>query len=386
MASIASSLSLPVTTSFGGAHTLWWPPSTSAPRVVLLFIPGNPGVASYYMDFLHSIYTSTRLNQRGIEIVAVSHRGHARLDDLATNTAQAKSHASMRYGSLCDQVQHKLAVLDAIHEQYNAEQHNTDVVIVGHSIGAWIATQVVKARPKHVQALHLLFPTLAWIGSTPNARRISLLCHALTMRLLCVALFLLSLLPVCVVVWMVSLITRQPVRAALATAHLLTTRGAVRNALHMATDEFATVQQLDAPTIEAIDTFTEQPRAYLRSYWAPRDTDGWAPEWIRTQVESALRLHHVHLPRSLQLDTPHTLVPPRSLSLQPITSLAIPNPNPTPVPQSTQSQSQTHPHHPLPNRSSTHCKLAIPHAFCLHHSHHLANIVAYWITTDHIDT
>lgn len=431
--SIASSLSLPITTSFAGAQTLWWPSSSSTPpRVVLVFIPGNPGLSSYYIDFLHSIYTSS--STKSIEILSVSHRGHAPLPSIGSNAVwgdnQANAaHASRGYGcSLRDQVRHKIAVVDAVTRMYDRRQ--TKVVLVGHSIGAWMAAEVVKERRASVDGLHLLFPTLAWIGRTPNARKISwALLNPVSMAVLAVPLLLFSLLPLWVMVWLVRLITGQPRAAALATAELLTTKGAVYNALRMAKEEFATVQGLEPSTVEAISRFTGDGGGRVRSYWASEDSDSWAPSWIRTQVESSLALHRVHLPPGLGLDKTRprlasvsgtkSHVRTRSFSVSEYRSSpgsipdlrnakAIRKPNgeiiieatvhesssdsEDDLPRGSANDKQTDPaaargmqyHYGRARATSTHCRIGMPHAFCLNHSDDMAKIVSHWIAFDHL--
>ncbi|CBQ69812.1 conserved hypothetical protein [Sporisorium reilianum SRZ2] len=428
-ASIASSLALPVVTSFAGAQTLWWPCSRSTPpRVVLLFIPGNPGVSSYYIDFLHAIYTSPLLKTSGIEILAVSHRGHAPLPSIGTNSVWGDNgtnaaQAGKGYGcTLRDQVRHKVAVVDAVHRMYNSEERRAQVVVVGHSIGAWIAGEVLKARPECVDGVQLLFPTMEWIGRTPNARRIrTLLLNPVARRVvLPVPLLLLALLPVCVVVWLVRALTGQRQAGALATAELLTTRGAVNNALNMAQEEFATVQKLEPSTVDAFAAFTtERAGGRVRSYWASEDTDAWAPSWIRTQVEGALHLHRIHLPPGLGLSD-HARTPSkshmrtRSFSVSEYRSSpgsvpdlrnakAIRKPNGEIVIEATVVESSSDSeddlvaakrdegtsargmqyHYGRSRATSTHCRIGMPHAFCLEHSEDMARIVAHWIAYDH---
>ncbi|CDR98985.1 uncharacterized protein SPSC_00675 [Sporisorium scitamineum] len=432
--SFASSLCLPIYSSFVGAQALWWPSSiTSPPRVVVLFIPGNPGLSSYYIDFLHSIYTSALLKTSGIEIVSVSHRGHAPLPKVGSNTVWGdnkanQTQASKGYGcTLRDQVRHKVAVVDAINRMYNGEARQTKVVLVGHSIGAWMASEVLKARPDGVDALHLLFPTLEWIGRTPNASKINaLLLNPISKNVvLPLPLLVLWLLPVWMLVWLVRVIAGQAEAAALATAELLTTKGAVYNALNMAQEEFATVQKLEQSTVDAISTFTTEPTGgRVRSYWASEDTDAWAPSWIRTQVEKALHLHRVHLPPGLGLtDTARTRpskshMRTRSFSVSQYRSSpgsvldlrnakAIRKPNGEIVIEATVHESSsdsdddlvkaqdeakaTGPnsrgmqyHYGRSRATSTHCKIGMPHAFCLKHSEDMAKIVAHWIAYDHL--
>ena len=457
--SIAASLSLPLVTSFAGAQTLWWPSATAArPRVVLLFIPGNPGLSSYYIDFLHSIYTqlsstSSEGGSGGIEILAMSHRGHAPLPMVGTNAVWGDNtvnaaQAQRGYGcTLRDQVRHKIAAVDAVNRMYNSDGRHTKVVLVGHSIGAWIAGEVLKARPTGVDGIQLLFPTLAWIGRTSNARRVGWLATGLVRRwVLPLPLLFFSLVPLWLLVWVVRLVTGQPRAAALATAELLTTPGAVANALTMAREEFATVEQLPPSTIEAFDAFVNRGkqsedddggRGKVRTYWAAEDTDAWAPGWIRSQVEASLQLQRVHLPPGLGLDARTASASKtgkakgrhmrtRSFSVSEYRSSpgsvpdlrhakAIRKPTGEIVIQATvpDSSSDTEDDVDLDaegdallstpskgarrggrgmqyafgqaNATSTHCRLGMPHAFCLHHSDHMAHIVAAWIRFDHLN-
>lgn len=449
--SIASSLSLPITTSFAGAQTLWWPSTSSvSPQVVVLFIPGNPGLSSYYIDFLHSIYTSGSLKGKGgVEILAVSHRGHAPLHRVGTNSVWGdnvtnQEQARKGYGvGLRDQVRHKIAVVDVIHNMYNRNgeggergERKTKVVVVGHSIGAWIAGEVLKARPDSVDGLHLLFPTLAWIGRTPNARRLKLgLINPISQNfLLPLPLLLFSLLPLWLLVWVIRLLTGQATAASLATAELLTTPGAVQNALNMANEEFSTVTCIPPSTIDAFKRFTTAERnGRIRSYWAAEDSDSWAPSWIRTQVESLLSLQRIHLPPSLGLSTPNkgeggkggerrkSHVRTRSFSVSEYRS------SPGSIPDLRNAKAIRKPtgeivieaqvvvssdsdddisqvfdgsrgdetrgklakggieyHYGRSKATSTHCKIGMPHAFCLKYSEEMAKVIASWIATDHL--
>ncbi|PWY97794.1 hypothetical protein BCV70DRAFT_45568 [Testicularia cyperi] len=459
-ASLASHLALPLVASFAGAQTLWWPSATaSAPRVVLVFIPGNPGLSSYYINFLHSIYSSKSLSSSSIEIVSISQRGHAPLPavgdspvwgDNLTNQKQA----AKGYGTrLQDQVRHKVAVVDAIRRMY-PDREKTKLVVVGHSIGAWMAIETLKKRPEQVDGVHLLFPTLAWIGRTPNARRLRLLLNPVVRDVvLPLPLLMLSMLPLFLLLRLVSLFTAQPLPAALATADLLKTPGAVRNALRMAREEFKTVQGLETSTIETLRKFSAdeeaankvQGRGYVRSYWASDEMDSWAPGWIRSQVETELQLHRVHLPPSLNLSaarssasgrngkeqtTPGRLrsnMRTRSFSVSEYRSSpgSIPNlrnakairrPNGEIVIEAEINEPSSESEDDAQNldtldshangtgssandrasqralnyhlgrfrATSTHCKIGMPHAFCVHHSDEMAQIVSHWISHDHL--
>lgn len=67
------------------------------------------------------------------------------------------------------QVASAIEAFDTVKEHYG----DAKIVLVGHSIGSWIALQVLKARPEAVAAIFLLLPTISHIGSTPNGRKLS---------------------------------------------------------------------------------------------------------------------------------------------------------------------------------------------------------------------
>ncbi|CAD6885570.1 unnamed protein product [Tilletia controversa] len=290
MASTSASLfsrAAPLQTSYDGAQTLWYPAlrSTLKPKVVLIFICGNPGLASFYTKFLTTIHRHSSLKGR-IEIFAVSHRGHALVSPVVvggTNEAWSAEEASQGIRtSLYDQVRHKVDILDSVRRVYprapaQTEGHNgasrsskdVKVVLVGHSIGAYIALEVLRARRRDVDGIHLLFPTLSHIAQTPNAK----------------------------------IFTMQPASSAQSTAELLLTRGAVINALAMARDEMRIVQGIRPEIKEAVRSFVRRRPAdggagHIHAYWGKGESDGWTPSWLRAQVEDELRMDRVTLPNA----------------------------------------------------------------------------------------
>jgi hypothetical protein len=90
------------------------------------------------------------------------------------------------------QIESSIEILDSILYNYTEK---TRIVIIGHSVGAWISVQVgnlsfsnrlvqptgpdipviklLKARSNQVAAVFLLFPTISYIGDTPNGRKLT---------------------------------------------------------------------------------------------------------------------------------------------------------------------------------------------------------------------
>ncbi|KAN0063910.1 hypothetical protein ACQY0O_003516 [Thecaphora frezii] len=467
--SLATSLSTPLATSFAGAQALWWPcGSRRAPRIFLLFIPGNPGLASYYTPFLSTIYNHPALRSR-IEILAVSHRGHAPLPP-GDHPVWGDNEESMRdarkgYGAtLKDQIRHKIAAVDAVRKCYpvrggeageggeakaEAEGEETQLVVCGHSVGAYIAVEVLKARPDAVDGLHLLFPTLSWIANTPNARRLKPLFHPLVYTLLLpLPLFLLSLIPMIFFLPLVRLVTAQPRPAVTSTIDLLRMSGAVRNAIRMAAEEMTTIKHLQTDVKEAIAKLAEKRQegrkgGAIRTYWSRGDEDGWAPGWLRRQVEAELQLHRIHLPAGFGTRAPRgntingtteplvaspiSEAPPpsapkllrkrtRSFSLSEYRSASassMPNlKNARAKRKATgeiviettlegdssgdddhvggaagSSRANGHSNEASwanKRATSTVCKIGMPHAFCLKHGEEMGEIAAHWLQLDHL--
>jgi len=69
----------------------------------------------------------------------------------------------------------KLGVIDKIRSIYPVNTKNAKgvkLLLVGHSVGSYIALECLKLRPTQIDSVHALFPTISWISKTPNARRL----------------------------------------------------------------------------------------------------------------------------------------------------------------------------------------------------------------------
>lgn len=175
--------------------TLNYPSRTTAAPVHVVIVPGNPGVVEFYERFSAVLHEELG---HGVHVTVVSHAGHAR-----------GRHNNKRVFDFQDQVRHKQEFLRALMDGtlqvlHSSSNHDTlaDVrahtprpeatgsqpgstadpiqapvpqfVLMGHSIGAYMCTQLMCTLPEHsVAQAHLLTPTLLHIGSTPNGRRLT---------------------------------------------------------------------------------------------------------------------------------------------------------------------------------------------------------------------
>jgi pimeloyl-ACP methyl ester carboxylesterase len=143
----------PITTNdhSGPAQVLWWPCTSQDPRTVLLFIPGprspfplsilltrnypgNPGLLDFYIPFLDAIYNESN---SPITIFAHAHLG------LSSYIGGDRSFPDVSSVSLQAQIQAHVEFLDELLAAYGPE---TNVVLVGHSIGAWFIQEMLKSR------------------------------------------------------------------------------------------------------------------------------------------------------------------------------------------------------------------------------------------------
>jgi hypothetical protein len=161
--------------------------------------PGNPGILEYYHPFL--LHLSTLLPRTAI--ISTSHIGHT--PDLSAPPEPL---------TLAEQLEGKVELvgslrqaLDSWSEDDAADDDAGDggddgdeewvdasvdpsqaktspraktgvvekrigLVLMGHSIGAWMAVEAAKRLGEGADAVMMLFPTVGWIADSPNGRRL----------------------------------------------------------------------------------------------------------------------------------------------------------------------------------------------------------------------
>ncbi|KAI0312432.1 hypothetical protein OF83DRAFT_658957 [Amylostereum chailletii] len=147
---------------FGSSHVLWWPPrdESAPPRTVALFIPGNPGLTEFYASFLSRLHTSA---SNSFAILAHALLGFHGSINRSTSSTIPKPEAV----GLLAQTEALISVHDALLSTYGSQ---TKIVLIGHSVGAWLAAQILRARPASVKSVFFLFPTLSNMADTPRGR------------------------------------------------------------------------------------------------------------------------------------------------------------------------------------------------------------------------
>ncbi|KAL5538156.1 hypothetical protein UlMin_042808 [Ulmus minor] len=192
------------------------------PKFHVLVIPGNPGVASFYKDFVESLY---ELLGGSVSVTAVGNISHSE-----------KNWEHGRLFSLQEQIGHKIDFI-------NQELQNiaVPILLVGHSIGAYISLEIFKRSPKKVMYCIGLYPFLAL---NMLSKKQSIIAKIAESSVVSVALSsivgLLGLLPI----WSLRLIVGQTLgkswspTAVEATCSRLAKYHTMRNILFMAMTEF----------------------------------------------------------------------------------------------------------------------------------------------------
>ncbi|RVW20829.1 Lipid droplet-associated hydrolase [Vitis vinifera] len=107
------------------------------PKLHVLFIPGNPGIVSFYKDFVESLYEllGGSVSVTGKELVAAyTSIGHV------SHTKKNWEHG--RLFTLQDQIDHKMDFI-----QHELKNIDAPILLVGHSIGAYISMEMFRRSP-----------------------------------------------------------------------------------------------------------------------------------------------------------------------------------------------------------------------------------------------
>ena len=214
-------------------------------RALLFFIPGNPGLIDFYDDFLRClaglIHTSTAYDIYGADLRGFRDADHE------------------PFGSVTQQQPWDLeGQIEAVYDNVASQRRRDNgapydyVVMVGHSVGAYIAVEVMARHMKQHgdRAAHLilrngvlLFPTITHIAQSPSGKRMALLnsvpwlgdcAHHVAGALLCP-------FPEGVLAWVMQRVMGFSGHAARVTAQWLKSRDGVWQAIYLGRSEMQTI-------------------------------------------------------------------------------------------------------------------------------------------------
>lgn len=137
--------------------------NVNRPKLLIFIIPGNPGFSSFYLPFAKALYS---LTNRCFPVWTMSHAGHALAPkDTKILTASEDAQEIKDIYGLHGQIEHKLAFLRT------HVPKEVKLMLIGHSIGSYIALQILKRAPE-LPVIHtfLLFPTIERMAESPNGR------------------------------------------------------------------------------------------------------------------------------------------------------------------------------------------------------------------------
>lgn len=275
-----------------------FPPPSLTIKLVLVFIPGNPGLVSYYDSFLTTLQSSLPNEiKETTEIYAVGHLGHSLKGE---KEGMVKGFKPSQQASLEEQVESKIEFVDELKGKYGDD---VKIMVMGHSIGSWVCLQVrpllfapsfaarlnrslslpqmLKQRPNLISSAHLLFPTISSMTLTPNGRKLSPLFSSWTLRPLFYSTSFFSYLPTSLISTLVSLLTGQSGPGSTTTTQLVSSPQTVVAALTMAAKEMEGVKELDRELVKEVG-------GKCWWYWAEEGKDGWVREESIEEIEEVL--------------------------------------------------------------------------------------------------
>lgn len=227
--------------------------------ILILIIPGNPGIMGYYEDFMSTLHFCSGST---IPVWGVSHAGHVKIPHDKQTEAPAHDPFSFQ-----GQIEHKVQFL----EKYIP--HDAQLILIGHSIGCRIILEVMKRNTKHniIKAM-LLFPTIEKMATSPNgvvATPMLKYCRHIGVMLV----YFLSFLPVRIQKQLISWhfagqnVGECSVRASLNLFH----PSCVSSSTYMAHCEMQEVTELDSQLLATIQKNLSKLIFYHGS------TDKWCP-------------------------------------------------------------------------------------------------------------
>lgn len=132
---------------------------------LVYLIPGNPGLSEFYKLYLDALKANTPTLD--LELLCPSHRG---LDTQIWHSYNL-NHGDVTL-SLDQQIEHKIALLK--NWVANGNSKKRDVIILSHSVGAWMAQRVslaFKNDPSiNIRFVGMLTPTIANISKSDRGK------------------------------------------------------------------------------------------------------------------------------------------------------------------------------------------------------------------------
>lgn len=124
---------------------------------LFLIVPGNPGVADYYDEFMKTLHGLTHT-----PVWAVSHAGHVLPPEGGNQQLYEK--LSYEVCTLDGQIRHKVAFI-----KENIPK-DVQLILIGHSIGCYIILKILSQLNHSILRCFMLFPTIERMALSPNGK------------------------------------------------------------------------------------------------------------------------------------------------------------------------------------------------------------------------
>ncbi|PVI07711.1 hypothetical protein DM02DRAFT_608793 [Periconia macrospinosa] len=267
-----------------------WGTKSPLRTYIIYFITGNPGLIGYYRNFLTHLYGLLSTDTIRVHIYGRS------LSGFEVDPVKATKHAPPY--SLEDQILHSTIALEEQVRKIQEEDSSQDtrVILMGHSVGAYILLEVtrrmmIKAKAQGGVGVRVvggicLFPTITHIAKSSSGRKSS---WFLTIRhfAFLASLFVRLLtfpIPIAILAFLIRAFMRFPADAARVTAAFVKSRNGVQQALHMARDEMLEITT-DNWSEEIWSAADSQSGPILRFLFAK--SDHWVADETRDELIAA---------------------------------------------------------------------------------------------------
>ena len=223
-------------------------------KPVMIFLPGNPGIPSFYAEFLAKINKELCWDIWSPSYVEF----HFSVEELA---------------------EHLAMFADYLEENY---PKGTKFVIAAHSLGSYLTVQILKKRPNFpVIKILSLFPSLQHMAKTPRGLVVSPITQGVPRFFLSLLGGFLSLLPRYLVKTIASLATGHPENIIDPLIMHLFSRSKTRSVLYLASWEMSQIKDLE---VEIIQKFEHIWIMYFGI------DDGWCPKHHVEDIKSRLQV------------------------------------------------------------------------------------------------
>jgi hypothetical protein len=229
---------------------------------LVYFICGNPGLVNYYVTFLECLRGMLDAADEGSGGTAYDIYGRNLLgfsDD--DHEPFSETNVPWDLDGQIEGIYQDVAARSVIPDDAGAEGEQGKgsrpydfVVLMGHSVGAYISVEIMhrhmkdsESRAPHLNLRHgfLLFPTLTHIASSPSGRRVTFLTKMIPgsaeRNAHRAAKLILGCIPYVCVLWIVMNVMGFTKETAEVTARWLKSRDGVRQAIYLGMSEMRTI-------------------------------------------------------------------------------------------------------------------------------------------------